>query len=234
MFSARLTIALLVLSSSIVSGHGPKKLVTRLAGASAGNEEQDEHHVPGHTCVHDKLRRKHPSIRMLTATGAQDHGENTGRRLQAATYEPMRISVQYTGFSDEPVYATQASFVRNTLMPRATRRLSEMLSITPVVGPLYAHRDCTRYDTSSSPAKCTAYAASTDCSNFGGEYPIVFSAAQLGADQVWSTSSRSWSTLPAGSGFANADFVVFATILQSDICGTASTGGTVRTPGASG
>lgn len=223
-------LAALTLAASLgaaSAAHGPSRLVARLSTAPADGDAPDEEILPGHRCVHDELHRRHPRIRHLTATGAQDHGSNAGRRLQAATYAPLRISVQFTGFDDNPAFATQAAFVRQTLMPRATARMAAMLSITPVVGPLFAHRDCARYDTSASPARCVSYSTATDCANFDGEYPILFTADQLGADPVWSTSSRSWSNLPGGGGFPNADLVVFATLLQTDICGTTATGGTV-------
>lgn len=184
----------------------------------------DDGHA-GHECGHNKLHRLQPHIMKRHVTGPQDHGDNHGRALQSATYAPMRIRIQYVGINDDPSYAASASLIQNQLMPAAVARLSSMLSVTPVSGPLYAHRDCARYDVSVQPARCVQFEAATDCANFAGEAAIYFTDAQFGQDTYYSGSTPV--VLSAGTGFSNADYVFFVTMLQTGICGTQYTGGTI-------
>jgi hypothetical protein len=220
--------AALLLAASVVADVRPSSSSLSPSSSQPVPPSSPPH---GHACIHDRLKRLHPHLREPTATGGQHYGANHGRALQDATYRPLRIGVQFVGFDAvPPAYASVAAFVRTSLVPAAVARLSSLLLVTPVAGPLYAHRDCAAYDTRYQPARCTQLAAATDCANFDGEAPIYFTDDQLGADTYYPGAGGGASppaTLPAGGGFPDADYVFFVTLRQTGYCGTPSTGGAI-------
>ena len=162
-------------------------------------------------------------------------GDGAQRRLSATTYAPLRIGVQYVNFaSDSNMDSTLLSFLQGTVIPTAISRLQQFLQFNRLTTPLYAHRQCTSYDESTTPANCVNYAATTGCANDPSSDDVVvnFASSQLGADTyyTWNSGSGRYSNavvLPAGTGFPGYDFVLFATAKSTATCGSPSTGGAI-------
>ena len=136
---------------------------------------------------------------------------------------PIFVGVDGTGTGMSPALA---AFVRTRLVPDAAARWAAMLSTLRVQGPLFAHRECTSYWSSSAggPNVCAAFAATTTCdSGVASDVTISFGASLLGADVVYDQNGHP-TTLPAGSGFADTDLGLYVTAAQTGFCGQADTG----------
>ena len=181
----------------------------------------------GTPCGHALAHVDRPEWRHSTVTGppgAHPHG----RRLAAAAPAPLRIAALPYAWSPS-LDPTLRAFVQSVLVPATTARLAAMLSVVPVAGPLFAHRDCEWYDESVTPARCVQFAASTGCANTpsSDDVAVVFTPGQLGADVVWSYNRATGrydipSTLPAGAGTPNADFGIFITLQTTTLCTSGS------------
>lgn len=181
----------------------------------------------GHTCVHTEvlkqLGERHTGISQLHDASTPDKH----RRLAASTWAPMRMKAIYPESltQDSRMDANKAAFIQQQLMPEAMRRWSKLLSVRPVQGNLFAHRECGNdwYSVSGQSAYvCGGYLSQTGCSNFAGsgDLNIYFSGDQLGSDTYY--DGHTTRTLPAGTGTPNADFAVFVTARQTSLCGSCS------------
>lgn len=128
-----------------------------------------------------------------------------------------------SSFYSNTFLANRTTFLKDKLLPAAIERWQSLLSVVPVNGPLYAHRECTSYWPQVSPYACAEFAPVTGCGNNGQDIPINFDSTMLGADVNY-TSSLSPVYQPAGTGFPNTDFVLFVTAKQSTRCGAAGSG----------
>lgn len=176
-----------------------------------------------HTCIHNRIAARRAS----SATGEQGYASD-GRRLQSVSWQPIRIAPWFVNnFGSDPYFtAGTASWVRNTLFPTAVARFADMLSVLPVVGGLKAHRVCTAWDESFTPAVCSRYESEVTAvvppmTGDGQDVAISLGPTYLAQDVVVDTSAsgtKSFRTLPAGSGFQNADTVVFVTGIRTSEC----------------
>ncbi len=99
-----------------------------------------------------------------------------------------------------------------------------MLSVEPVVGPLYAMRQCTSQWQAVTPYQCASLAPTTGCSNANGDITINISNDYFGP-QTYYPQVNNPTVVSGGSGIANADFYVYVTAQQvAGRCGTATQG----------
>lgn len=169
--------------------------------------------VASHKCIHDNIVT-HPHLRVIHGEQAYEE-EGSGRRLDASNasaYAPLRIQPIYTNLAlDTAMTPALVNFLQNKLFPAAVSRWQSALSVLPVVGPLYAHRQCSNTITSVTPNLCSGFTATTPCANVGDGITLNFADTYLGADTYY-TSAGNPTEIPAdGPGLANADFGVFVT-----------------------
>lgn len=121
----------------------------------------------------------------------------------------------------KPAFAEEkANFLQNTLVPAAIARWAELLSVQPIAGNLFAHRECSSQWTSFTPYKCASYATQTTCAETGDGIIIPFDEDDFGEDIAYTSSGAVDETLPAGTGIPDADFAVFVTAQQTSSCGS--------------
>ena len=100
------------------------------------------------------------------------------------------------------------SFLQNQLVPAAVERWESALSLQPVVGPLYAHRQCQSTWTTVTPNLCQTYASVTPCADVGDGIVLNIPSSYFGADVIYASDGSTLSTLSAGAGLPNTDFAV--------------------------
>lgn len=174
--------------------------------------------VPAHTCVHDEYIEHTPHQPSYIQSYA-DPVHIYGRGAQAvnfntitANYQGLRVKAVYqdiqsagTGMSSGKV-----DFLQNTLMPAVVAEWARILMVDRVTGPLYAARRCnSRYNAD----KCAEYDDTTYCGASSGDDVIIpFPASYFGAHKFYSSSNDAvGTTLAAGAGVSDADFVIFVT-----------------------
>ena len=161
-----------------------------------------------HNCVHDAII-SHPDLRVVRGDQLYEHG---GRRLQTSTFAPIRIRPLYTSLTaDRNMTQSLVNFLQNKLFPAAIARWQSALSVQPVTGPLFAHRDCTSYFQSTTPYRCASYSEVTPCANVGDGISLNFASTYIGEDVVYSTNGDPTVVPATGPGLADADFGVFVT-----------------------
>lgn len=171
--------------------------------------------VSSHRCIHDDLVN---SENFHIVTGSQEY-EHGGRRLDVSGFAPLRIKPVFVSLSADPLMTpSKITFLQNTLMPAAVSRWQSALSVQPVVGPLYAHRECTSAWNSFTPNLCSAFAPQTQCGNIGDGITINFGDSVFGADTLYASNGSPSQTFPAGEGLADADFGVFVTARATSLC----------------
>lgn len=92
-----------------------------------------------------------------------------------------------------------------------------------VQGPLFAHRSCSGYYESTTPASCAGFRPSTPCIINDGTPPYTFSASELGEDTYYVQSQTgNMDPVTVGSnstgGYANADMVLLITATATTPC----------------
>jgi hypothetical protein len=146
-----------------------------------------------------------------------------GCSLQAGTsWAPLRIVAEYGDTSGAD--AALVSWVKSTLVPAALARWGELLTTRPVVGPLYAPRQCASYY--SGTTKCASYAGGGLTCQLGyGDAPVTVGADKLGPDAYYpSGPGGPPATMPAGTGWPGADTAVYVSVVQTSSCGSAGSG----------
>jgi len=171
--------------------------------------------VAAHSCIHDDVLA-HPSLRVITGEQAYADG---GRRLQATTYANIRIQPIFSNLaSDSTMTPALVSFLQNQLVPAAVERWQSALSLQPVVGPLYARRQCQSTWTTVTPNLCKTYASVTPCADVGDGIVLNIPSSYFGADVIYASDGSTLSTLSAGAGLPNTDFAVFVTAQVTTLC----------------
>ena len=161
--------------------------------------------VAAHSCIHDGIIA-HPNLRVVAGEQAYADG---GRRLQATTYANIRIQPLFINLaSDSTMTPALVSFLQNQLVPAAVERWESALSLQPVVGPLYAHRQCQSTWTTVTPNLCKTYASVTPCADVGDGIVLNIPSSYFGADVIYASDGSTLSTLSAGAGLPNTDFAV--------------------------
>lgn len=199
-------------------------LVAALAHASAAS-------LPKHTCKHDEIVASHRRDRhgqLLHGTPTY-YGEHRGRLLQTTTWEPMRLAMLEVGGgigADPSISGNQALIAWwRAIIADARRQFGLMYSVVPVVGGLKAQRLCVEWDTSFTPAVCSAYDSLDSSTSYGGSQgdpDITMGPEYLAEDiivQPDATGTKVWYSLAAGSGFPDADTVIFVTAISTGYCG---------------
>jgi leishmanolysin-like peptidase len=167
-----------------------------------------------HNCIHDKLVAA-DSFHIITGEQSYEHG---GRRLISSNFAPMRISPIFVNLAQDPLMlAPLIAFVQNKLLPAAIARWQSALAVQPVVGPLFAHRECVSAWTGFTPNLCSAFSAQTQCGDVGDNITINFDASLLGTDNVYASNGAA-TPLAAGAGLADADYGVFVTARATSAC----------------
>jgi len=181
--------------------------------------------VSGYTCAHDDLI-SHTSLPIKAHQNYPD--EQLSRRLQlsSTSWKPIRIKPIYINVSpgSPNIDAAKVTFIKDKLIPEAINAWSNMLSVQPVVGKLFAGRFCT---STYSDGKCASFESSTKCKdNAGGDIDLSPYLAQ----EVYYPTYNSPTTLPAGSSTdnINTDYLLFITTEQTSSCpSTAGAPGTL-------
>ena len=178
-----------------------------------------------HSCSHDAISARRP----LEAQRRLTHGQaGSARKLQpGAPPVPLRFTVEYgegaTGALGPAVW------LRSTIMPSVTARLSAALSLPPMQGPLFAHRGCIGYNALVAPALCFAYESTPMCEAPTDEAPDwIYDASRLGPQTRWSPHNVSdplglsqkytATTLPGRLGYPDTDFVLLVTAFAGTSC----------------
>lgn len=153
------------------------------------------------------------------------------RSLQAspgAAWAPIRIVAEYADLSDPLMSASLGSYVRDKLIPSATARWGALLQTRAVQGPLFASRQCNQWYPASSSGgepKCASYGGALQCALGYGDAVVTVGTDKLGPDVYYPAGPTGpAATLPAGSGWAGADTVIFVTTKQTASCGQAGSG----------
>ena len=170
-----------------------------------------------HICVHDAYSRTlEPAVKAPPSDGAG------ARRSAAAALSPIRLTPIYAtsaGGSDiaaEAGMSPALKLVLTTAVSAALARLSELLRVHPVSGPLFAYRACTLQWSSSS--RCKAVDAAPQCSGGPGDLAIPLSG-MLGSQVYYPGGATSPRTLPpTGPGLASTDTAIFVTARQTSSC----------------
>lgn len=156
---------------------------------------------------------------------AEDEGERSAprrpRRLLDAT-QPIRMHVDTSNLDADvaagTVTATQAAFVRDTMVYSAVAYWSEALQVVPVSAALHASRGCRVFNSDGS---CQQFASRATCgSEDVAAHPTIPSSWLAAESECPNGSSASGCTsLPGGDGVAGADFVVLVTARNAATCG---------------
>jgi hypothetical protein len=183
---------------------------------------------PPFKCHHDALEAEFHA-RAGPVSGGQSYAYGDADTLLQAELAPLRIFPMYT-YSDFDATMDAGGAVgtglwaRTVVIPQALARFNRMLKVRPVVGALKAHRVCKNYDTTFTPAICSAYQSETFVL-VPGLTPDVPAYAigqeNLAEDKLVVTKDgvKTITTLPAGSGgWPSTDTVVFVTGRQTTVC----------------
>ena len=167
--------------------------------------------------------------------GGGGGGDGARRALVTSpSFSPIRIKAIYIGAADTGgtnVPAATSTYLKDHIMQAAIDNWQAMLSVVPVTGNLFAARSCSgSYTSAPLTGLCGAYrdpAADFFCgSHTNGDLNIPlgdYVGEQTyfngnGCTSTSSTSSCATNTLPAGTGVAGADFVIFVTAVQTTDC----------------
>ncbi|OQR91742.1 leishmanolysin-like peptidase, metalloprotease family M08 [Achlya hypogyna] len=184
-----------------------------------------------HKCVHNSLVEHH--LRDISSQMYESHPfDAASRRLEAAVdaasaaiqvpstpYTSLRITPVIDPASFAALSTDKSNLITNQLLPDAIAFWQNALKVIPINGTWYAQRQCTSMYT-TSPPKCASVASNQMCL----DQPIP--ASHFGARQVCSScrttsaSSCTCSTLPAGAGVANTDYVLYVRAVQTTHCDT--------------
>lgn len=176
--------------------------------------------VHGHNCIHDKIDK--PIVREVQQQYL-DHTHETGisdierqRRLSGASWQSLRIRVEW-GSVDASLSSAQENFLRNKLIPDAERFWERALKVQRVNGNLFAKRTClSSWNTAGEP--CAEYADPTRCGSHSDTNNMAIPTAWFQEEQECPSSPVTCNTLPAGTGVAATDFVLFVTAIDTPSC----------------
>ena len=177
------------------------------------------HHTGPSLCAHEATQRKTGGVRNLGYffnTHVSYSDEEHGRHLEATSWAPIRIQLEYVPGATSEVGVAKEAFLKETLLPAAQEWLQNALLVAPVSGALKASRNCAQFWSLND--KC-AEEAPTTCgvAPDGSDYALP--AAVLAELEVCSSSPASGcSTSAAGAGVANADFMLFVSSVSTDSC----------------
>ena len=147
--------------------------------------------------------------------------KSTERRLDAASYSPIRIRAHYA-FGGVSTSLTQ--LIQSVLIPKAIDAWTLALSVKPVSSPLKFGRYCNASFSgfnNGAAAVCASFVSPTTCGS------AVVPTDWLKSETHCSTclndgTCESCETLPSGSGVDNADIVLIITALDDSTCALSS------------
>ena len=206
--------------------------------------------ITSHRCIHDELQaRRSVDANASEPRHLQDYGgaHAPGRRLTSAAFAPIRIKPIYLGAADTGsgtgMTAATSAYLKSSIVSAAIANWQALLQVVPVSGNLFAARACNGPfpDTQSSgvlAGKCGRYSAASD--NFCGTNPsggdLNIPVGSYGAALTYYSGSCSdgsdiatcaSTTVAAGTGVADADFVLFVTAIQTPDCPAQGESGTL-------
>ena len=120
------------------------------------------HQDAGSHCGHDEVRRHSTGgVRNLgyTFNKAVPYADH-GRRMQTATWAPIRIQVDYSAGATLGLSSALQTFLRDQLVPAAVQWIQQTLSVVPVTGTLKHARFCS---SSYSSGTCASEGAIPTC-----------------------------------------------------------------------
>ena len=143
-------------------------------------------------------------------------------------WAPIRITPEYADLSDPLMSSQLSDYVRTKLFPAAVAKWGSLLQTRSVQGPLYASRQCNQWYPPSAPGdypKCASYGGAPQCALGYGDAVITIADDKLGPDAYFpSGPGGAAATMPAGSGWAGTDTVIYVTTKQTQSCGQAGSG----------
>jgi len=209
-----------------ISHHRNTLLFSLLAAALQYNITASS--IAGYNCVHDDLI----SHNILPVKAHQNYPEGRRLQLSSSSWKPIRIKPIYINVVSTAtnMNADKVTLLKDKLIPEAINAWSNMLSVQPVAGKLYAGRFCTnRYspEIGFPNGKCASYESSTKCKdNAGADIDL----APYLAEEVFYPSINSPTILSAGTSSDNkdTDYILFITTEQTGACpSTAGSPGTL-------
>ncbi len=145
-------------------------------------------------------------------------------------WAPVRIVPSYVSLASTSS-ASVADVVANHIVPRAIRRLQEVLEVQPKTSPLQMSRDCGSFWTNSG-GKCAEKPTDPVC-GFSSTGSVVRPPSSIIGPSEWYPNGPNLppSTVAAGGqGIPNTDFLVFVTAIGGSSCsgGTLAFAGTCQ------
>ena len=205
----------------------------------------------GHTCIQDTLQAQRRAANFSEPRVELDYGAGAAerrRRLQAApasSFEPIRIQTVFLGEardgSGAVVTNTIRDYLRDHIVAAAVENWQAMLNVVRVSGRLYAARSCkASYTSAPLTGECGEYKTADDyfCGYDGsalnsdmaipiGDYAGAQEYFTGACTSTTSTAGCTTATLPARTGVADADFVLFVTAVQTSNCPAQGAAGTL-------
>ena len=151
----------------------------------------------------------HPSQVYSGDDGAHARPRSLG--IGTSPTSPIRITPVFIPSALSTLTAAQKTFLQTVLIPSAVARWNSLLTVVPVSGNLFAHRDCLNVWSNTPTLQCATFVPTTYCAQGFDEVNIPLTS-YLGTDFYYPNSPNQQSTLPAqGVGLPNTDFALFVT-----------------------
>jgi hypothetical protein len=115
-------------------------------------------------CAHEATSRAHGGVRDLGYfynRRVPYEAHNHARRLQSASWQPIRVHVEYGSLS--ALSSAQRTHLQSTLMPSAVAWVESALSVIPVSGMLQYGRSCDSVWPSNGVCRSSASTQSDTC-----------------------------------------------------------------------
>lgn len=154
----------------------------------------------------------HPSQVYSGDEGAHPAPRSLG--VGTAPTSPIRITPVFIPTALSTLTAAQKTFLQTVLIPSAISKWSSLLTVVPVSGNLFAHRDCLNVWSNTPTLQCATFVPTTYCAQGFDEVNIPLSS-YLGIDYYYPNSPNQQSSVPAqGVGLPNSDFAIFVTACE--------------------
>ena len=178
--------------------------------------------VAGHDahCKHDEVAPRSGGVRDTGYRFSPQDYAGRHRRLSAASWSPIRISINMDSSLQSTLPANLYTLLVDTLLPNAISYISQALQVVPVSGVLRANRTCLgRF---SHNGVCAGEGPRPTCGFNNDGSPRAVPEDLLGSLHTCSVclsdgTCSGCSDHPAGSGVA-ADFVLFVSASQTSVC----------------
>ena len=178
------------------------------------------------TCAHESTARTtggldNTGYTFNRAVPYFDHSHH-GRRLPSSSWQPIRISLDYSAGATTGQSQQLQTFLTDTLLPDAVAWIRSALSVVPVAGVLRHARFCGEV---FSDGTCASEGSAPTCgvSSSGADYTVPTSLLDslqtcTCPNSAGCTASPECSTAAAGAGVADSDFVLFVSMVSTASC----------------